>query len=272
MITVSKMHDRIREGRPAIGCVTLTTGPEWIDTIGAAGLDLVCIDMMVTAIDWAEAANMVRAANQFGMTSWIRLQGYPWSGGGEAETRTVADVLRAICIGAEGVTISVDTPAQVEAILHPAEDAHRRVWMAGNEWLRPDVDGFPRAEREPDPIEVFPLIESRTGADNIAAILDVPGLRAVFLGMGDLSKELGHPADNDHAEVRAFVEHTVRLARERNVRVMANTGYHSAPGRITEAVSWLWQAGVQVIWIPYPSYLVYTAYRDTLRQIRSEVA
>jgi len=257
----SRMFQRIANGEPAIGTVVLTTGAEWIDTLGAVGLDTVCIDLMVTAIDWTEAAHLIRAANQFDVTPWIRLQGYPWAGAQEAGAQLLADVLKAIAIGAEGVCVSVETPEQIAAILHPAADTHRRIWLGGEDW---------RYESRGDsgPVMVFPFLESLGAVRSIEAILDVEGLQAVFLGLGDISAVLGHPGDYDHPDVRGFIQRAVGLAKPRGIRVMSTVGFRDTPEQVRDATQWLWDAGVEVIWLPYPSFVLYHAYSQMLRLIR----
>ena len=255
---MSRMFERIEEGRVALGTFMLTSGPEMVEVMGAADLDAVCVDHMVTAIDWGLTADMFRAARQYDMTPWIRLQGYPWHGGA-VDTRTVADVLRAIAVGAEGITISVDTPEQVEAILQPRSDQHRRIWARGGEF---------HTSHEAD-VLIFPMIESLGAARAIDRILDIEGLQGVFLGMGDLSRELGHPRDNEHPEVLEFVGQVVEKTEERGQMVIANTPYVSQPAEIANSVDILWNLGVKAVWIPYPSYLVRTVYLDTSRIVRA---
>lgn len=257
----SRMYQRLENGEPAIGTVVLTTGTEWIDTLGAVGLDLVCIDLMVTAIDWTEASHMIRAANQFDVTPWIRLQGYPWAGSQEATAHLLADVLRAISIGAEGVCVSIESPEQIAAVLHPAADTHRRVWLGGESWRH-------EARGEGGTVMVFPFLESLNAIRNIDSILAVEGLPAVFLGLGDISRELGHPGDYDHPDVRSFITSTVAVAKDRGVRVMSTTGFRDTAAEVRDAARWLWEAGVEVIWLPYPSFVVYHAYEQMLQLIR----
>lgn len=258
---MSRMLERLERGELALGTFALTSGPELVETMGSAGLDAVCIDHMVTAIDWGLTANMIRAARAFDMTPWVRLQSYPWQGGG-VDGRMTADVLRAIAAGAEGVTVSVHTPAEVEAILQPQGDQHRRVWARGSEFL---ISG------EPD-VLVFPMIESLGGAREFDQIVSVEGLQGIFLGMGDLSRELGHARDNEHPEVLDFVRSAAERTHERDQILIANTPYVRDPGDIARAVEVLRNVGVDAVWIPYPSSIVRATYLEACSQIRSAEA
>src|SRR5258708_19842905 len=82
---------------------------------------------MITAIDWRETADMVRAANRYNMTSWVRLPSYPW--GRKTPYIPTAEVVRALSVGVEVVTVSLDSPEEVEATLAPAGDHHRRIYI-----------------------------------------------------------------------------------------------------------------------------------------------
>lgn len=264
---MSRMFDRIAKGELAIGTVTLTNGPEWVEIMGHVGLDFVCIDMMLTSIDWEGAANMVRAANRYDMTPWIRLQGYPWSS--HFDARTVADVLRALSIGAEAVTMSVDTPEEVAAMLHPGRDWHRRVYIHTWDARGSELEALhDKLERE---TLISPLIESLGAAKRIDEILSVKGLRAIFLGRGDLSREMGHPGELDHPDMRAFVKKTVELAKQKGVMVITNTGRQDTPQSIVDGVRWLWETGIQGLWIPDPTYIMCRFYEDTMGLLSREL-
>jgi 2-keto-3-deoxy-L-rhamnonate aldolase RhmA len=268
---MSRFHDRLDAGQPAIGTIVVTTGPEWVDLLAHAGFDFVCIDQMVTAIDWSEAANMIRAAKQFNTSPWMRLQAYPWAGGGDRETLTIANVLRAISIGAEAVTVSVDTPEEATAILHPREELHRRIWIMGGHDPAASADTT-RDPVSPDPI-LFPLIESLGAAERIEEFFDIDGLQTVFFGLGDLSRLLG--VSSIHApEVLTIVKNGVRAAEKAGKYVSVTAGSVAQPtvDEIANSVNLFWDLGVKVIWVPHPTYLLNSLYRqvlDSLKPLRS---
>ncbi len=266
---MSRMFDRLRHSELAIGTSLITQGPEWIEILGYAGLDFVCIDFMISATDWHQAAEMIRAARLYGVTPWVRLQGYPWRGSSVPDARLPADVLRALAIGAEGVTASVNTAEQVEAILRPASDWHRRAYI----WQH-DPDRSPLAahidEGEEPPI-VFPMLESLESVANLESIFRVPGIKAIFLAMGDLTREMGHPFDDRHPDVRSFVARTAALAKQNGVMVFANTMAYlkgtDTPQAAAEAVNWYANAGISVVWLPSPWTVVQRYYEKVLGSV-----
>ena len=98
---------------------------------------------------------------------------------------------------------------------------------------------------------MVPIIESLAAAQHIDEMLEVPNLKMIYLGMGDLTKELGHPGDDRHPEVRKAIGEIVAKARTRGVDVCANTlGYQHGPELsqlIADGVESLWQLGVRAV-------------------------
>lgn len=262
------MFDRIQRGEVALGTITLTSSPEWVEIMGHLGMDFTIIDMMITTVDWGDAGHLIRAANRFNMTPWLRLEAYPW-GKDDFDARTAGDVLRALSIGAEVLLISLNTPDEVAAAVQPSSNWHRRVYLErgemGNEQLRELRERLARETL------VMPLIESRTAFENLEEIVEVKGLRAVFLGMGDLSREMGHAGDPRHPEMRGYIKQAVEIGKRHDVMVMANTGHVEAPQDILETTKWLWDTGIPVVWLPYFEYILQTYYRRTMDLLRKEI-
>jgi 2-keto-3-deoxy-L-rhamnonate aldolase RhmA len=246
------MFDRINKGEVAVGTVMLEHGPEWAELLGYAGMDFACIDMMVTSIDWREAADVVRSCARFDVTPWIRLQAFPW-GDAELDTRLPADVLRAISMGFEGVLASVNTPHAVAAMLKPLSEGHHRPYLSPKLSV-PGVTPAPSGgDQEP---WVFPLIESLAAVENLEEICKVDGLKAIMLGMGDLTRLLKQPHDRT-PEIRKLVTDTVKIASEHGVAVISvsmaafrHEG-RDTPESIAEGIEWLWNAGVKAVWTPH---------------------
>jgi 2-keto-3-deoxy-L-rhamnonate aldolase RhmA len=262
---VSRMFERIEKGELAVGSLTLTNGPEWVEILGHSGLDAVCFDMMITSIDWKAAADMVRAANRYNVTPWVRLPSFPW--GRETPFIPTADVVRALSIGAEVVTVSLDSPEEVEATITPADDHHRRIYIQGKEyddWLagRADV-----AEHT----LIVPLLESLGAVKRMEEILSVKGLRAVWLGIGDLGTLLGHPGTPEHPEMRAFIKNVVDTGKKHGVMVFVNTGRKDNEQPMVEQAAWLWEIGVKFVWLTYPSYIAQRFYERAVALLAERI-
>lgn len=265
---MSRMYERIERHQVAVGTMMLTPGREIVEVVGYSGLDFVCIDMMVTPIDWGEAAEMVLGANRYGVTPWVRVSTYPW-GGDAVDPGLSAQVLRALTIGAECVLASVNTAAQVQALLHPLSNPHRRYYIRQGAAGRTDEQRrFDEAEAEQ---RVVPIIESASAIAHLDEILAVEGLKQIYLGMGDLTEALGHHGDDRHPDVRTAVAGITAKARDRGIVVTANSlGYRQGvpmSQQILDGVESLWELGVQVILTPRPSLVLQTFYEGTLAEL-----
>ena len=270
----SKFFDRMTAGELAVGTIVLSPGVEYVEILGYAGLDFVVIDLMATSVDWAEAAHQIRAASRFGVTPFIRVPAYPREHDVSIDTGLAIAVARAIAIGAHGALGSVSTAPAVAALIAPAEDAHARPYLDISAPTKTDAQlDYVRAQ--PAPL-VMPLLETRTAIDNLREIMDVPNLRAVMIGMGDLSKALGTPGDGRSAVVREALAEVTKRAAERKVLVLANVLTYLPGSETPEAVAanaaFLRSSGVDGVWLPRPPVVLHHAYSKMLGLLSVELA
>ena len=269
---MSRMFDRFANGQLATGTLMLNHGLEIVEVLGYSGLDFICMDMMVASLDWSEVATMVLAAKRYDVTPWVRLSAYPW-GEGDMDTSLPAQVMRAFGLGAECVLASVNTPRQVGQLLHAIENSHRRFY------IRQGGAGRTETQRKLDAAEpelrVVPIIESLAAIKNVDEILEVPGLRMVYLGMGDLTKALGYPGQDRHPEVRKGIRRIVEKAERHNIVVSAVTlGYKDGvdlSDQITEGIESMWELGVRGVLIPRPTMIIQSFYENALARVRERL-
>jgi 4-hydroxy-2-oxoheptanedioate aldolase len=265
------MFQRFAADEAALGTIMLARGADWVEIMGDAGMDYVCIDMMMTAIDWAEASEMVRAACRFDMTPWIRLPAYPWGGGG-VDHGLAAGTLRGLSIGAEVITASVNTRAQVESLIRPSLDHHRRAYIDAA-FHDLDADGLAALDVDlKESTIVMPLLESVEAIECLDDILGLDDLRGVFFGMGDLSRELGHPSEDRHPEVRAQLAEWIDKARAADKRVFVSQMPKLDSDDVAEGAAWIIEHGAHAVWMPYPTYLIHELYRAMVPTVRERVA
>ena len=76
---------------------------------------------------------------------------------------------------------------------------------------------------------VMPQIETREGADNVAAIADVAGIDVVFVGPADLAASLGHFGDINHPEVVDTILRVEEIVKKsgKALGTLAMAGNHS---------------------------------------------
>jgi len=117
---------------------------------------------------------------------------------------------------------------------------------------------------------VIPLIESLNAARTLERIMAVPGLRAIALGMGDLSRLMGHPGDLHHPELQAFIRSAVDLGRAKGVRIVGLAGSRTdhQPEVVLSRTRWLSEIGVDMVIIPWATLVVQDYYQQTLALLR----
>jgi 4-hydroxy-2-oxoheptanedioate aldolase len=266
---MSRLFERLEKGETMLGTLLLTHGYEWVEIAGEVGLDFVCIDKMFPSIDWDTAGDMVRASSRTGITPMLRLESYPWAG--RRDERILADISKALGIGAEGVVVSLDSPEEIEAAVALSGDPHRRVHIYSNYEVPGGVAGLhdleERLERQ---TLIMPLVESVGAARRIDEILAVKRLRAVFLGLGDLSRHgiAGVPGNLEHPELREFVARVAARAKQHGVSIFTIAGRQDSQQKLMERVAWLHDAGVTGIFLPNFAFLVQRFYESAVPQVR----
>jgi 2-keto-3-deoxy-L-rhamnonate aldolase RhmA len=280
----SRLFERRERGELAVGALVLTPGPDYVELMGHAGLDFVVVQVMTTSIDWAELANFVRAAQRYDVTTIAWLQAYPWGDEVTFDPRLPADVLRAVSIGCHGVFASVNDRRQVEAMVGVSGNSHSRPWIRDLGLANP----FPTAGDGQTIGEVFaeqeeqwrarrlvaPLIEDLHALDRIEDMLAVPHLRGFALGMGDLTRELGHPGEYLHPQVQAVVKRAVAVGNQHGLTAIANVGMPmgaDSQSAVIEGVQWMWDNGVHCVMIPHPTFAAQWFYENALRGLPASI-
>ncbi|HEX4035665.1 MAG TPA: aldolase/citrate lyase family protein [Solirubrobacteraceae bacterium] len=272
---MTRMFRRLQRNEAAFGGLMMEHGAEWIEILGYVGVDFAQVDMMNSSIDWGHAAEMVRACARFDVTPCIRLQSYPWGGTDELDPRLPADVFRAIGIGAEGITASVNTAEAIASLMVPINEdnendyVHTRPYV--NRPLYMPRDGTTRSDDDRSGNRwLMPDLESTEAIGNIDEIVDVDGLRAIKLALADISQAIGHPFDYKHPELLAIVREVVTKASQRGIVVFAFAG-GDTPDAVTESVRRLWDLGVRGFSIPRLTFAAQRFYERTLQLIDEQL-
>ena len=181
-----------------------------------AGLDWLVLEAEHTAIDTAQVEHMLMAMNGTETIPIVRLL--------SADPLLIQKTLD---MGAMGVLVPmVRSAAEAEAIVratrYPPDGTRGFGPFRASHYTFDYDDYFANANEN---ILVALIIETREAVENIEAILDVPGVDAVFLGLYDLCISMGlNPMEMPFPEVDAIVERVVKLAKAKGVAIGAGAG------------------------------------------------
>lgn len=215
----NRLLDKVRSGRLALGCQVFDA--DTVEMLAYCGIDFIWADMMFGSIDWSGAREIARSCRATGVACLIRAQSEPWLPG--TDKRAIADCHRILTLDATGAVLSVSSIDEVRFLVEVSKDWHRGLHV--HPFTKDTYQDY-KARVLAETLSI-PLIEEAELFRNIDKVLEVEGLKAVWLGMSDLSRELGHPFDYEHPDVWAAVDRTVALAKKRGIIVVANVGWDS---------------------------------------------
>ncbi|UFN50615.1 aldolase/citrate lyase family protein [Roseomonas sp. OT10] len=188
------------------------------EVMAQAGFDSLTVDMQHGVQDYHSMVACFQGMQPHGVVPMVRV---PWN-----EPGIIGKVLDA---GAMGVICPmINTPEEAQAFV-----AACRYPPLGNRSFGPIRAGiygeagtyFGTAN---DDVAVIPMIETRQALDNLDAILDVPGVDAIYVGPSDLGISLGLPPrmDREEPEMLGHYERLVKATRSRGQGI----GIHCASG------------------------------------------
>lgn len=170
----------------------------------SAGYDWLAIDMEHGILSLSGAIQLCIAASTFGIAPVMR----GTLGNLDALTRSLDN-------GAQGVLVArVETPAEARQIVEACRYAPvgQRSWGAGFSQTNAGPIAAAMTEAEAN-LAVLPMIESTRGVENALAIAAEPGVDGLFVGVLDLSIDLGVPGQHVHRLVTDAVQTAAQAAR-----------------------------------------------------------
>lgn len=198
---------KLNAGESVIGLVMRLLSPTVVELAGLVGYDYVWIDMEHGAASFETAENLIRAADAVGIEAMVRLP-----------DKTQASVLRALEAGA-----SILCAPQVDT----ADEAHHIVIAA--RYHPQGLRGFSTTgrglcyglgatgqallDRANQRLLLMVQIETLLGMQNAEAICSIDGVDIVFIGLGDLSQQMGYPGQYGHPDVKQAALRIIDAAR-----------------------------------------------------------
>ena len=211
------VRQRMKAGKPVIGCFLGLGSPTIAEMMGLAGMDWLVIETEHNGLDSAEVQHMLTA---IGGTDAVPIVRVP--------NRDQVYIQRALDMGAMGVLVpGVRTAEEARAIVsytrYPPQG--RRSWGP----LRASAYTFDNddyLERANDNILVALILETSDAVDGLDEICAVPGVDVLTMGPWDLSLELGlDPRKLPLPQIEQISVDALEIARRHGVEigVSANT-------------------------------------------------
>ncbi len=177
--------------------------PAIIQLFAEYGLDYLFIDMEHGPYSFETAADLIQVARLAGITPMVRVSDTQYS-----------IYARALDAGAQGImTPRVETVEQVERILrfsrYPPLGVRGFSRLAAHlNYTEVDVASYIQYANS-NLVNII-QIETRQAVENIEALIAVPGVDGVIMGMDDLSLSLGIPGETRHALAEEMLERVVK--------------------------------------------------------------
>ena len=182
--------ERWSEGGPALGAWISLRDPIIAETAASLGFDYVCVDLQHGLNDYDGMVSALAAMARTATTPLVRV---PWN-----EPGIIGRVLDA---GAAGVIIPMVNSVEEAQRAAPVRATTGRRWTRSFGPIALGArGGFAGTEVANDQVLCIPMIETREAVEQIDAILDVPGIDAVYIGPADLSITYGLRPGMDQAD------------------------------------------------------------------------
>jgi 4-hydroxy-2-oxoheptanedioate aldolase len=214
--------------------------------------DSLTIDMQHGVVDYAAALGMLQA---IATTPTIPLARVPWN-----EPGMIMKMLDAGCFGI--ICPMINTRAECEAFVGACRYPPRGYRSFGP--LRAAlVAGADYSARADQIVIAMAMIETRQAVENIEAIVQTPGLDALYIGPADLGQSLGLGANVDptEPEVIAAIDHVLDVARRHGIAV----GMHTASVEYAQRMA---AKGMQFVTVGSDARLMAAAAQRTVTAFR----
>ncbi len=200
MLQTNTLKEALAAGKPQFGCFLKFSDADSAEMIGQIGYDFCVVDAEHAAFAPRELTHILRACALTGMPCVVRTPGL-----------NRGFILSALDGGAAGIQVpNIDTGEQARAMVSMA-----KYMPEGTRGFAPSTRaagfgmGISPAEyaaRANEYVLTVAHCESREGAENLKAVLEVTGLDVVFVGPMDMSQSFGKVGKTDDPAVKAAIE------------------------------------------------------------------
>lgn len=259
---------RLDNGEDAIGIWVQTGGVAVVEIAGAVGLDFVLIDGEHGSFGFDHAVTLIRTAEAAGLMPMVRV---PGSGPGELG--------RYLDAGASGLLVPQVRSAKHASAIVSAMKYQTETFPNGTRGACPitraTAYGSPGweeyAERANRNGLVWILLESPEALDDLAAILEVPGIDGIMLGTHDLAVAMGCNGDRGHPDVLAKLEGVVARIRSKGIEVIGSLD-DSSPAAAAAHHARLAAEGSRIFLTATDGRVLFNTFRNLHAALRPRIA
>lgn len=206
-MTDTTLAARLREGERLVGLIIKMPAPAHVELAGHLSFDLVIVDTEHGISGAGDLDHHLRAADAAGIPVLVRLP---------ALDRGAMQY--ALDGGAAGVIVpgvdSAETAREAVRLAHYPPFGTRGLATSTRAGHQTTVSTATHLDNARTNTIVIVQLESKKAAENAKEILAVEGVSAVWIGLSDLSVELGKFGQFDDPEVAAAVTNIVEATRD----------------------------------------------------------
>ena len=198
------IKEKLAEKDYIVGSFVASCNANNVEILGMNGFDFAILDMEHTPLTLETMVELIRAGECYGMVSIPRVY--------TIETKLMRRILD---IGAHGLVVPMvntasETQYVVDAVKFPPLGKRGMNAGRGPRWGAYD-DYIGSAN---DALFTMVQCETKQSVDNIKEIVSIDGVDAVFVGVGDLSLDMGHHKDPGHKDVEDAISSVLKACKD----------------------------------------------------------
>jgi len=203
----TRLPQLLRGAEPLAGMFVGIPSPALMEMCGYAGFDFVIIDNEHGPASLETTEHLIRAARCAGTIPVVRTE--------------ESEILRVLDAGASGIQVpAVNSASQarriVEACKYPPLGRRSAAFTtrAGGYTF---FGGPAATERANEGVAIVLMIETAEALADLDEIAEVRGIDALFVGLSDLARSMGHSGDNMHPRVQDALQRIFKRAGEAGI-------------------------------------------------------
>ncbi|MBV1781062.1 hypothetical protein KRR55_18285 [Paeniglutamicibacter sp. ABSL32-1] len=177
------LRGKLDRNETAFGLWVTSESSAVTEVAALLGIDWICIDMEHGYLDYKAISGHLAAARGTNLSVFVR-----------PPSQDLEPIKRALDLGAHGVILPlVDSAEEVRSVYdHFYYPPTGRRGIGGEASVKWGLDLENYVQSANEELMFIPMIETQKSYVNLDHILDVPGIRHIFLGPGDMSASMGY--------------------------------------------------------------------------------